>query len=103
MKLILLGIIRLYWIIFPKYKRRSCVFKETCSNYVYRITIEKGFFNGLFALKKRIHQCRPGYTIYKDEKNDCFELYLKDGSIIRDDIISPNLLPPFNYSYIIKK
>jgi putative component of membrane protein insertase Oxa1/YidC/SpoIIIJ protein YidD len=103
MKIILLSIIRLYWTFVPKHKRRPCVFEESCSNYIYRVTNEKGFFSGLSALKKRFHQCRPGYTIYKDEQNNSFELCLKDGSIIANEKISRTLLPPFNYYYTIKK
>ncbi|NQV52838.1 MAG: membrane protein insertion efficiency factor YidD [Flavobacteriales bacterium] len=103
MKLILLGTIRLYWTVFPKHKRRPCVFEDSCSNYIYRVTNEKGFFSGLSALKKRFYQCRPGYTIYKDEQNNSFELCLKDGSIITNEKISRTLLPPFNYNYNIKK
>jgi len=103
MKIILLGIIRLYWTIFPIHKRRPCVFEESCSNYVYRTTNEKGFFKGLFALKERFHQCRSGYKLFKDEKNNSFELCLKDGNIIKDEKISRTLLPPFNYNYIVKK
>lgn len=100
MKFIPLTIIQLYWATFPKHKRRNCLFEESCSKYVYRIISEKGVISGLFALKTRIHQCRPGYTVFKNEQNNTFELGLKDGRIIRDAKISPRLLPPYNYNYI---
>jgi len=102
MKFILLGIIQLYWGIIPKYKRRPCVFAENCSHYVYRITLKKGLYSGFLALRERFHKCRPGYTVFKDDQNNSFELCLKDGSIIRDDKISPTLLPPYNYNYKTK-
>jgi putative component of membrane protein insertase Oxa1/YidC/SpoIIIJ protein YidD len=103
MKRFLLSIIRLYWAISPMHKRRPCVFEENCSNYVYRVTNEKGFFKGMVALNTRFHQCRAGYKLFKYEKNNSFELCLKDGSIITNEEISRTLLPPFNYNYIIKK
>lgn len=101
MKYLLLSIIKSYWAIFPKHKRRHCIFSESCSNYVYRITMDKGFFLGLFALRKRYYQCRPGYTIYKDKQNNTFNLGLTNGKIVKGNIISPRLLPPINYKYTI--
>lgn len=103
MKIILLGIIRLYWTIFPMHKRRPCVFQESCSNYIYSVTNEKGLLKGLQALKKRFHQCRPGYKLFQDEQNNSFELHLKDGSIITNEKISRTLLPPFNNNCTLKK
>ncbi len=93
MSFLLKGLIKLYWKFIPLHKRRPCVFNETCSNYVYRTTKEQGFIKGLLAFNERIDQCRPGYKLIKDEKNNSYQLYLKDGSIIKDDNISPTLLP----------
>jgi uncharacterized protein len=93
MKFILLFAVRLYWTMIPVYSRKPCLFEESCSKYVYRITKENGFFSGLFVLKERFHQCRPGYKMFKNEKNNSFELHLKDGSIITHEKISPTLLP----------
>ena len=103
MKFLLLNIIRLYWNFVPTHKRRACVFEESCSNYIHRVTTEKGFLKGMCALKKRFHQCRPGYELFKVEQNSTFELHLKDGSIITNEKISKTLLPPYNYNYILKK
>lgn len=102
MKTFLIGAIRLYWAIVPKHKRRPCIFEETCSKYVYRITKDNGLIDGLTALKERFHQCRPGYKIYKDQHSGKFELCLKDGTIVSNDKISRALLPPFNYNYVVK-
>ena len=99
MKILLLGIIHSYWLIFPKHKRKPCVFEVSCSKYIYRVTNEKGFFFAIYALRIRFNQCRPGYTLYKNEQNNSFELYLKDGSIVSNEKISKTLLPPFNYNY----
>jgi putative component of membrane protein insertase Oxa1/YidC/SpoIIIJ protein YidD len=64
MKWLLLLIIQIYWLI-PKKYRRSCIFKVSCSRYVFEITIREGFINGCRAFNKRFYQCRPGYTEYK--------------------------------------
>ncbi|WP_366914024.1 membrane protein insertion efficiency factor YidD [Niabella sp.] len=60
MRYFLLLIIRLYWLT-PEKNRRRCLFKETCSRYVYRITRQQGLRAGLAALKDRRRKCRPGY------------------------------------------
>ena len=92
MKGILLIIIKLYWLIVPKKKRRGCLFKETCSNYVYRHTQEGGFFKGVNALRNRIKKCKKEYQLYSGLSG--FEMELADGSIIKEDEISPRILEP---------
>lgn len=92
MKWIFLVVIKLYWVVIPEKKRRSCLFKETCSRYVYRHTIEGGFFKGIIALRQRLKKCRKGYQLYSSL--DGFEMELIDGSIIEENEISPKLLEP---------
>jgi putative component of membrane protein insertase Oxa1/YidC/SpoIIIJ protein YidD len=53
----------MYWLILPKSKRRRCLFKKSCSNYVYEATMEKGLFHGVKALRFRIKNCNPDYNI----------------------------------------
>lgn len=91
MNLILLGAIQLYWRLIPGHKRRNCLFRESCSHYVYRITKEKGFFGGCSALYDRIRKCRPGYRLSKN--GDTFQLRLKDGTLLSEEEISLSLLP----------
>lgn len=91
MKYVLLILIRIYWITVPERNRRHCLFKESCSRFVYRITAAKGIKEGLLALNSRVHQCRPGYQLHKNEKQNSIELYLKDGTIIKEDEMSQNL------------
>jgi hypothetical protein len=78
--------------VFPEKKRRYCLFKETCSHYVYRHTAEGGFFKGTIALKQRLKKCRKGYKLYSSLQG--FEMELADGSIIKEDEISLRLLEP---------
>lgn len=63
MKWILIFLIHFYWLI-PKKWRRRCIFKNTCSKYVYQTTKEQGFLKGIKALKQRMKQCTPYYTVY---------------------------------------
>jgi uncharacterized protein len=80
MKQLLLGCIKLYWRI-PIQYRRSCIFKESCSNYVHRITIEQGFLKGTKALKQRRQQCRSGYSFFSTNNEKM--VLLKDKTIIK--------------------
>jgi putative component of membrane protein insertase Oxa1/YidC/SpoIIIJ protein YidD len=98
MNLILLGVIQLYWHLIPGQKRRHCLFRESCSRYVYRISKEKGFFSGCAALTDRIKKCRPGYELVKN--GDSFQLRLKDGAIVLEEDIALSILP-FNDSVTI--
>lgn len=97
MKWAFLTVIKLYWIIIPERKRRSCLFKETCSQYVYRHTTEYGFFRGICSLLLRMKKCRKGYQLYSGYNG--FEMKLVDGSIIKEEEISPNILNPI-YSQV---
>ena len=73
MKFVLLFSIKLYQKFYPKKYRGKCLFKESCSNYVYRITLNKGFFKGIQAFKERFYNCRSGYQ-YVDVKGEIFLL-----------------------------
>ncbi len=75
-------IIRCYWLVFPEHKRRECIFSESCSRHVYRITKTKGFFHGSRAFLKRYKQCRPGYRLGYNSSNSQEEVILRDGSIV---------------------
>lgn len=80
MKYLFLFIIRLYWLI-PKRWRRHCIFKETCSSYIYSRTKTFGFFEGFKALKKRYRQCRTHYSLYtSDDKKEW--VILSDNSVV---------------------
>lgn len=63
MKYVLIFIIKMYWRIIPKSKRRRCLFKKSCSHYVYDITVKQGLFDGINALRFRIKNCNSEYHI----------------------------------------
>lgn len=99
MSYLLKCIIRIYWLVIPKHKRKACIFSESCSQYVFRITNEQGFVQGLVAFSERFKQCRHGYIIYKNATNQ-FEMHVKNGDTVSEHNISVKLLPPFRYNYI---
>lgn len=76
----MLAIIRLYWWIVPEHRRRRCLFRETCSVYVYRRTRESGARCGILAAYRRLSACRPGFQV---QVRECtFEVVCRDGTII---------------------
>jgi len=80
MKRLLLFLIQIYWII-PKKWRRRCIFKNTCSKFVYQTTKEQGFLKGIKALKRRMKQCTPYYSIYIGDDREEWVI-LQDGELI---------------------
>ena len=86
MRYLLLFFIQLYWLI-PKGKRARCIFKETCSHYIYRITKQQGFKKGISALKERKVKCKPGYY-YIDQNN----VRLADESVVLSCLLKESLL-----------
>jgi len=62
-KNILLIIIKLYWKYIPESKRKKCLFKKSCSNYVFEKTKKEGLISGVKALKFRIKNCNSNYNI----------------------------------------
>ncbi|MBR1557900.1 MAG: membrane protein insertion efficiency factor YidD [Prevotella sp.] len=93
MKYLLLLAIRIYWMIPTKLHKR-CIFRETCSHYVYRIASQQGFFEGLRALKVRNELCRPGYVVYRSQGR--YYLQTANGSVFAEDEIALSELPPHN-------
>ena len=93
MKFLLLLAIRIYWIIPTKWHDR-CIFRETCSHYVYRIASQQGFIAGIKALRLRNELCRPGYVIYRSEG----KYYMKtaNGKVFSEEEIALKELPPYN-------
>lgn len=92
MRFILLFTIKIYWKLIPEYRRRTCLFSESCSNYVFRITKTEGFLEGLNAFKSRYNKCRRGYKICNLEDGG-IELHLVDGTILKGEEISCTINP----------
>ena len=90
MKFFLLMIIKLYWLLIPESKRRRCLFKTSCSNYVYEKTQKGGLFSGLVALKFRVNNCNQHYTIM--ELDDQKILITKNNIIFNEQEINQSIL-----------
>ena len=93
MRHILLYAIRLYWQVWPESRRRCCLFRETCSRHVYRVTVESGFSAGLRALFRRFRACRSGYSVTTVVTG--VRICLADGTTITQEEASPSLLSPY--------
>jgi len=93
MKHLLMLAIRIYWLIPTKLHQR-CIFRETCSRYVYRIASQQGFLAGIKALRERNELCRPGYIVYRLQGRH----YLKtaNGQVFKEEDIATSELPPYN-------
>ena len=90
MKNILIVIIKLYWKFIPKTKRRKCLFKISCSNYVYGITKSQGLIKGIEALNFRVCNCNPRYNILKI--NDKKILVSATNTVFKEDELNDTLL-----------
>jgi hypothetical protein len=77
----LLTAIRLYWRAVPPHRRRTCLFRESCSRHVYRCTVELGLIGGLRALHDRVCRCRPGFLVLppSEIRSDAIVVF-RDGS-----------------------
>jgi putative component of membrane protein insertase Oxa1/YidC/SpoIIIJ protein YidD len=85
-KILLLSTIRIYRLM-PKRIRPHCLFKESCSCYVQRVTKEKGGKAGWEALILRIRQCRPGMVSLTLPNGEGGYL-LADGSWVPEKLIA---------------
>ena len=63
MKNLLLLCIKCYWYLIPASKRNKCLFKESCSVYVFKTIKKSGVKLGLQALWFRYRNCRSNYII----------------------------------------
>ena len=97
MKSLLLLAIRIYWRI-PTRLHTRCIFRETCSHYVYRIASEQGFLAGIRAFRERNRLCRPGYVVYRSQGH--FYLKTATGAIIEEKDIALTELPPHNQHFL---
>lgn len=63
MKWLILAAIRAYWRLRPARLKGRCLFRESCSLHVFKITKNRGFGPGIKAMITRAAICRPGYHI----------------------------------------
>lgn len=81
-------LIRLYWLVVPRSKRRACIFRTSCSNHVYQQTAASGLYAGIKAFKFRFSNCRPGFTLFENPVDGRKQMILPEGRIIQENEIA---------------
>ena len=84
-------IIRLYWLI-PPAKRKNCLFRVSCSKYVYNITLQYGLIKGLYALQYRYKSCRPGAKVFLNRHTGKLQMILPDNIVIEECHIAEHIV-----------
>ncbi|WP_338793703.1 membrane protein insertion efficiency factor YidD [Bernardetia sp. MNP-M8] len=103
MKKLLQFVIKFYQKHFSKKLARNCLFKESCSNYVYRKLEEEGTKKGLKAFYYRFQTCRVGYTFSFNTANNNFDIILENGDVLLNSEISESIeLPNFSLEDYLK-
>lgn len=90
MKSVMLSMIRFYWKIIPIRSRKKCLFKESCSQYVYRKT-QEGALVGIRALIYRMKVCNGHAELVKSSKYHEWNLLLSNGEVITNERIADHL------------
>lgn len=88
MKYLLLTAIKCYWLIIPPNKRRTCLFKKSCSHFVFDATATHGLLIGLKALNYRFRNCRAGTLFFTDPHTGKTMIVLPNKDIIAEEEIS---------------
>lgn len=92
MKYCLLFCVKTYWFFKSKNKPAKCIFKKSCSHYIYEVTKQKGFLKGIKALKFRIKNCSYGFELYKNPIDHKTQMILPNKMIIEEKDIADRLL-----------
>ena len=94
MKWFLIGAISLYRRL-PAGFKRQCLFRETCSSFVARVSRESGLWPGLRALRTRVSQCQPGYQVYFDSEAKSWRVRFKNGWVSNSSLLADFILDPY--------
>ena len=95
MKITLLLLIRCYWAIIPKANRRKCIFRKSCSQYVYQTTKDRGGFKGFKALIYRYRNCRAGFGFFEHPIDKSTMMILPNGEILKEEQIAERFIKQF--------
>jgi putative component of membrane protein insertase Oxa1/YidC/SpoIIIJ protein YidD len=94
MKFILIFFIHMYRRVVKPFYSKTCLYNESCSVHVERITRQKGLWTGLKALHYRFSNCRPGYVIFKHDNQ--FQMITQQQNIVKEEDINPVLLNEYS-------
>lgn len=91
MRVLFLVLIKIYWKLVPKYKRRKCIFRISCSQFVYSETLNNGLIAGVKCFRFRFNNCRGIHDIAIDS-NGKRRIWLKSGLLVGEDEIREDYL-----------
>ena len=91
-KYLLILPIKIYWFLIPKSKRRKCIFRKSCSRYVFDKTINEGLISGLKALKYRYSNCRSGFQIFENPFTKQIQIILPNNCVLEEYEISERFI-----------
>ncbi len=95
MRWLILFPIYVYWYAWPPFfDKRSCIFKESCSHFVFRVTQVYGFIAGCKVMIWRYRNCRPGYKVVSNTGGR-FEMHLVTGNVVPESEIADSVLQPY--------
>ena len=92
MKHLILFAIKMYWSCIPASKRKKCIFKKSCSNYVFETAQEEGFIEALKAFRFRYKNCRGNFAIFKNPITNKLQMILPSQIIIETEGIAERLI-----------
>lgn len=82
----------MYWFFIPQSNRRKCIFKKSCSNYVFETTQKEGFIKGLKAFQFRYKNCRANFAIFQNPIDNKIQMILPSQIIINEEEIAERLV-----------
>jgi len=94
MKLIVISLIKFYYLLVPEEKRRICIYSESCSKYVLRTAKDRGFTKAVLAYIERIKSCNSNYSIESFGEMK-IKIKTKNGIILEEEQINPFLVKCF--------
>jgi uncharacterized protein len=92
MKHLLILLIKIYWFLIPNQKRRKCIFRVSCSRYVYGKTLNEGIISGLKALRYRFHNCKSGAHLIENPITGTLQIILPNNQILEEKDISERFI-----------
>lgn len=91
----LIGMLCLYRRIPQRWKKRRCLFQETCSTLALRTAREEGVLACHRAMRRRFAVCRPRYFVFYSSTSGQWQVKLADGTVIHENEVAAFVLEPY--------
>ena len=88
MKYLIVIIIKFYWLTIPNNKRRKCLFKKSCSHFVFDETMTNGFISGIKVFVYRVDVCNSSSKYFINPITGKLNLLTRSGEVIDHQQIS---------------